>query len=539
MKLKNKIIDIVRFFNTPLSFRRISEMVSASKTSISDCNTRWKAKGLPPGKSSVDECSASELYNHLHGEERASGKVAPDFSNVERRLAEPGMTVSRLWSEYRDGLEDPATGVGYAQYTRRLAKAATTRGLVLRRTHEPGYVAFVDYSGKRPSYIDKATGEAVPVELFVGVLGASGYTFAYCTASQTVPDWLDAHTRMLAFFGGAPATVSPDNLKSAITDAGKDPAVQEHYLEWGRKNTVGIIRARPGRPRDKGLVENAVLNVQRWLLPELRKRKFYNLDSMNQAVEKLMEAYNARPFQKREGSRRSEFERIERAALQPLPREPYVYGKWAAKLTVPADYHIPIYGHYYSVPHQYVGWKVEGKVVPTGVELYIDGQCVAKHPRNMRKGGTTTDISHQPEAHRAQGERSPKHLLDWARKIGPSMLAVVEHQFAGKVRLQGLPSAWALRDLERGSTPAELEAAATRSVRRKLLNYTAVKRALSEPLADPFLEEDRASAALRHPPRKRKSSAPTAAPAASTKAKLPLRKTTSKGLRNGRPGRSA
>lgn len=538
MKLKNKILDIVRFFNTPLSFRRIAETVSASKTSVSTCYTMWKTKGLPPGKSSVDDCTPSELYGHFHGGARESGKVAPDFSNVEKRLAEHGTTRARLWAEYRDGLEDPAKGLGYAQYTRRLAKAATTSGLVLRRTHEPGYVAFVDYSGKRPSYIEKATGETVPVELFVGVLGASGYTFAYCTAGQTVPDWLDAHTRMLAFFGGAPATVSPDNLKSAIADAGKDPSVQEHYLAWGRHHTIAVLPARPGRPRDKGLVENAVLNIQRWVLPELRKRKFYDLESMNQAIAKLMEGYNARPYQKREGSRRSEFERIERAALQPLPAEPYVYGKWAAKLTVPADYHIPIYGHYYSVPHQYVGWKVEGKVVPTGVELYIDGQCVAKHPRNMRKGGTTTDVSHQPDAHRAQGDRSPKHLLDWAKKIGPSMLAVVEHQFAGKVALQGLPAAWALRDLERGSTPAELEAAATRSVRRKLLNYTAVKRALSEPMADPFLEEDRASAALRHQSRKRKKPAPASVPAASAKAKQPLRKTTSKGLRKG-PGRSA
>ena len=178
MKLKNKILDIVRFFNTPLSFRRIAEMVSASKTSVSTCFTLWKTKGLPPGKSSVDDCTSSELYEHFNGKERASGKVAPDFSNVERRLAEPGMTIARLWSEYRDGLKESDEGVGYPQFTRRLAKEATARGLVLRRTHEPGYVAFVDYSGKRPSYCDKATGEIVPVELFVGVLGASGYTGA-------------------------------------------------------------------------------------------------------------------------------------------------------------------------------------------------------------------------------------------------------------------------------------------------------------------------------------------------------------------------
>ncbi|TDR46544.1 transposase [Tahibacter aquaticus] len=536
--MKNKLMDMIRYFGGRLSFRNIGAMLAMSKTTVSTYFKKWEEKGLPKGKSSLDECTPSELYVHLNGKERESGKIVPDFSNVERRLAEHGTTRARLWAEYRDGLEDPAKGLGYAQYTRRLAKEATARGLVLRRTHEPGYVAFVDYSGKRPSYCDKATGEAVPVELFVGVLGASGYTFACCTASQAVPDWLDAHTQMLAFFGGAPATVSPDNLKSAIADAGKDPTVQEHYLAWGRKNTTAIVPARPGRPRDKGLVENAVLNVQRWVLPELRKRKFYSLEALNEVMAKLMEGYNARPFQKREGSRRSEFERLDRAALQPLPREPYVYGKWVAKQTVPADYHLPVYGHYYSVPHAYVGWKAEAKVVPAGVEIYVDGQCVAKHARGVRKGGTTTDVAHQPDAHRAQGERSPKHLLDWARKIGPSMLAVVEHQFAGKVRLQGLPAAWALRDLERGSNPAELEAAASRAVKRKLLNYTAVKRCLSEPMADPFLEDDRTSGALRHRPRRRKKTASAAVAPASSRVNPPLRGTGSKGLRKG-PGRSA
>lgn len=227
--MKNKLMDMIRYFGGRLSFRNIGAMLAMSKTTVSTYFKKWEEKGLPKGKSSLDECTPSELYVHLNGKERESGKIAPDFSNVERRLAEHGTTRARLWAEYRDGLEDPAKGLGYAQYTRRLAKEATARGLVLRRTHEPGYVAFVDYSGKRPSYCDKATGEAVPVELFVGVLGASGYTFACCTASQAVPDWLDAHTQMLAFFGGAPATVSPDNLKSAIADAGKDPTVQEHY----------------------------------------------------------------------------------------------------------------------------------------------------------------------------------------------------------------------------------------------------------------------------------------------------------------------
>jgi hypothetical protein len=40
----------------------------------------------------------------------------------------------------------------------------------MRQTHHTGEKLFVDYSGKKPSYIDPATGEQIFVELFVAVL---------------------------------------------------------------------------------------------------------------------------------------------------------------------------------------------------------------------------------------------------------------------------------------------------------------------------------------------------------------------------------
>jgi transposase len=43
----------------------------------------------------------------------------------------------------------------------------------MRQHHRPGEKVFVDFSGKRPHLVDRRTGELVPVELFVGVLGAS------------------------------------------------------------------------------------------------------------------------------------------------------------------------------------------------------------------------------------------------------------------------------------------------------------------------------------------------------------------------------
>jgi len=47
-------------------------------------------------------------------------------------------------------------------------------------------------------------------------------------------------------------------------------------------------------------------------------------------------------------SRRELFERLEKAALKPLPSQRFTYGEWK-RATVNIDYHIEIAGHYYSV----------------------------------------------------------------------------------------------------------------------------------------------------------------------------------------------
>jgi hypothetical protein len=305
-------------------------------------------------------------------------------------------------------------------------------------------------------------------------------TFACCSLSQTIPDWLDANTKMLEFFGGAPLTVVPDNLKSAIVRAGRNPTVQRLYLEWGRHYGVAVLPARPGQPRDKGQVEKAVLDVQRWLLPELAKRKFYSVEELNEQVAVLMTGFNERPFQRREGCRRSVWESVERAALRALPKSPYTYAQWAGKTTVPADYHVPVCHHFYSVPHTLVGKKVEARVAPRWVEVFLDGEPVARHARSTMKGGHTTDPAHQHEKHRAQERRTPDHALAWATSVGPAMKQVMQRQFARKVRLQGLPGALELWSLERSWNKEALEQAAARALARRVPNITGIRRMLTE-----------------------------------------------------------
>jgi len=122
----------------------------------------------------------------------------------------------------------------------------------MRQHHVAGDKLFVDYSGKKIDIVDPITGEVRTAEIFVGVLGASNYTYAEASWTQGLPDWIGAHVRLFRFCGGLPRLVIPDNLKSAVNKASfYDPEVNRTYGAMAAHYGVGILPARPYKPRDK------------------------------------------------------------------------------------------------------------------------------------------------------------------------------------------------------------------------------------------------------------------------------------------------
>ena len=122
----------------------------------------------------------------------------------------------------------------------------------MRQVHHAGEKLFVDVSGKRPHLIDPATGEEIAVELFVGVLGASGLIYAEATRGQDLASWVQAHIRMLAYFQGSPAIWVPDNLKSGVTTAHRyEPEINRTYAELAQHYGAVVIPTRVARPKDK------------------------------------------------------------------------------------------------------------------------------------------------------------------------------------------------------------------------------------------------------------------------------------------------
>ena len=108
--------------------------------------------------------------------------------------------------------------------------------------------------------IDPASGEIRRAQVFVAVLGASNYTYAEATWTQTAADWLGAHCRALAYFGGCPEFVVPDNARALIADPDRyEPALGRAYQEWAEHYGCAVIPARPYRPQDKAYASYCTL----------------------------------------------------------------------------------------------------------------------------------------------------------------------------------------------------------------------------------------------------------------------------------------
>jgi len=187
---------------------------------------------------------------------------------------------------------------------------------------------FVDYAGATIPIYNPQSGTMKPAAVFVAVLGASNYTFAEATPGQDLRSWIGSHMRAFEFFGGAVEVVVPDNLKSGVTHPSYyEPELNPTYRDLAEHYGVAILPARPYRARDKAKVEVGVQVVQRWIVAALRKRKFFALDEVNQAVAELLVRLNQRPFRNREGNRASLFAQLDQPALKPLPATRYQFGE--------------------------------------------------------------------------------------------------------------------------------------------------------------------------------------------------------------------
>jgi len=474
-----KIHDVLRLrAQGGLSHRQIGRSLGLGRTTVAEYLRRAGEAGVGwPLPADLEEGALERLLFPEAVPVTVEPRPQPDWATVHQELRRPAVTLFLLWQEYRAVHPE---GYQYSRFCDLHGHFASKLNPSMRQIHRAGEKIFVDFSGLRPHYVDPRTGEVIEVELFVGALGASGYTYAEAVPGQDLASWIAVHQRMFTFYGGCSSILVPDNLKSGITTPCRyEAGVNRTYEEMADHYGAVVIPARVRKPKDKPKAELSVLLAQRWILARLRNHTFFSLAALNEAIFEALRILNKRLMQKLKVSRRQLFEELDRPALKPLPAHPYEIAEWS-RPRVNIDYHVEVHDNYYSVPHPLLHERLEARTTATTVEILVHSRRVASHPRQYGRGKYATLPEHMPASHRAYLEWSPSRLVHWAESTGPAagslVTRILEHRPHPE---QGYRSCLGLLRLGKKYGAERLEAASRRALHLRSYSYQTVKNILA------------------------------------------------------------
>jgi transposase len=475
-----KIKEFLRLQAAGHSNRSIARSLGISHSTARQYRQRVEAAGLSWPLFPALTDSALEALLFPKAPPHLPDRAVPEWSEIHAELRKKSVTLQLLWLEYKEAHPE---GLQYSQFCERYRQWRGRIDVVLRQEHRAGEKVFVDFAGQTVPVIDQRTGEVREAQIFVGVLGASNFTYAEACESQELPEWIAAHVRMYEYFGGVPRLTVPDNLKAGVKHACYyEPDINPTYQELAAHYGTTVLPTRTAKPRDKAKAEAGVLLVERWILARLRNQTFFSFAELNREIRQLLELLNDRRFQKIEGTRRSLFESLDRPALLPLPERRYEYAQWK-KARVNIDYHIEVLGHYYSVPYTLARQGVDVRISRGTIEVFHDGRRVAAHVRSRRKGTFTTEPGHRPKSHQKHLEWTPSRIIRWAERTGFHTGELVRRILEDKPHPeQGYRACLGLLRLGDRYGKDRLEAACRRAIHIRGISYRSVKSILQNGL---------------------------------------------------------
>ena len=429
-----KIAEAIRLhFKLDLSVRQTSNALNIARSSVGDYCQKFKSLNLDIDnflKLSVEKQEELLFPKALNISQLDNKKVLPDCNYLHNELKKrkkTGVTLALLHEEYKES--NPNRYYSYTQFREHYKRYVNTINPSMKQTHLVGEKMFVDYSGLTVPIINKKTGEIVKAQIFVAVLGASGYTFVDASYSQQQKDFINSHVKAYEFFQGCPRVVVPDNLKSAvISNNKKGIVINESYAALARYYNMVVEPARPYKPKDKAKAEQGVLGIQRWIIASLRYQRFFSVDELNDAISILLDKYNAKIVKKFNKSRLELFNELDLPNLQALPKQRYIYKEYK-EATVNVGYHVSLDKCEYSVPFEYLSKKVQLRYSNSTVEIYYKDNLIATHPKLHFAGSNSTKVEHMPKSHQYQSlKTNPGSFLNWANNIGTNTVYWVKKE---------------------------------------------------------------------------------------------------------------
>jgi len=405
----------------------------------------------------------------------------PDMGYIQNELSRPHVTLQRLWEEYAEQHPDGLKRSAFYNFVTKNRPPEVTMKVI----HKGGDKVFVDYSGDGLEYINRLTGELIPVALFVCAWGASSYSYAEGSETQKTLDFSRSHVHALEYFGVAPFAFVLDNTKSGVSKSDRyDPVANPIYGKMAEHYAVAFLPTRVRKPKDKAVVESAVLVAQRFILARLRDRQFFSLYEVNAAIRDELELLNNRPMKEYGGqTRKQRFEELDKPYAQPLPKEPFKISCIKLDVRVAPNYHIRFQDHYYSVPWHIAGKRVDVYQVGSIIEIYMDNVHLCRHQTQAPNFGYSTVQEHMPPNHAFVKGWSKEWFIAQALSIGPATADAVARIMSSKEHAQqGFNAAMGVLRLAKVYTPQRIEKACQRAGYFKSITYKAIKTILEKNL---------------------------------------------------------
>ena len=402
-----------------ISNRKIADLLGINRNTVNDYIRVLDQHAM--SYLQLLECSDQDLHDLFPTvdtkDQHRYQQLLQHFPDYKKELRKTGCTLYNLWQDY---LHIHPDGYRYTQFVNHFNNwigKVKASGIL---QHKAAMKLFIDYAGKGLSYTDRETGEPVHVEVFVGILPCSHYTFVRATPSQKRGDLIECINKCLYWLGGVPKAIVSDNVKTIVTKAHKyAPIINKTFKDLAIHYGCVVDATRPYSPQDKALVEGAVNLVYNRIYYPLSKHTFFSLEDLNSAIAELLIQYNNYPFQRKSTTRAQQFAEIEQPQLDSLPGSPYLIRTYKrAKVQKISHIYLSEDKNYYSVPYRYIGRQVEVQYTEEKVEIFFNSDRIARHKRSFRNGHYTTRNEHMPSSHQVYNDWNPAWFEKRAAVIG-------------------------------------------------------------------------------------------------------------------------
>lgn len=415
----NKLRTIIRLYEEQTGLKTIAAMARTSRNTVKKYIQKWNSLKMPYEE--FQSKSDAELHD-LFCVPASMSQPNPRLEELERlmpdickELGRKGATTLQQWDKYRKNYPD---GYGLTQFRLAIQRYRLITNPSMRMEHKAGDKMFIDYTGDK-LWIYPHGESPRQVEVFVAILGCSLLTYVEAVSSQTKEDFISACENAFYYYGGVPQAMVPDNLKAAVTKAGRyESVLNEEFERFAEHYAVTVLPARVRKPKDKSVVENAVKLTYKDIFTRIEHLRCPDLRSLNAAIRSALEIHNHQLLSRRNYSRRSYFEEIEQDVLAPLNPIRYQIKKHCMA-TVGKDGYVRLREdiHYYSVPYIYIGKKLKISYTSSDVEIFDGYTCVARHTRSRLEFKHTTNPEHLSPKHKAILEWSPETFIKQAAEI--------------------------------------------------------------------------------------------------------------------------